>query len=530
MLARAFAFFERIYPTNDEAVKERKNLKKRKEILRRQKKLMEEEINQKWRITMGIDIPKKLKGTFLIENITRRNVWMEDNFIFNEIKKQFPDEIFHPIDCYVLKWQPPNSYFQTIIPMNDAALQENAILIVNSLLKPQQDTLLFHFTTLDPSLPLYAPRVHPSSLLSYRTKNEVLKKLSDFFLQGKISVEEIQQILTCDVLVWKNALYNLLPEDEQIYHTYLNEKPIEEIQNQTKAKDIQSDYIAEHITLAQYEQFMYPERFHKQQIESMNYPLPIEGIDCVICGQEKQGVIKCYTCDNMVCVACVRRVFQGEHNNTTAATTNNPSDIPHMRQSFLLMHHRFCMKLGELPVFQLEILSEPVYLKTFRTTARTAVITALTPNYQPDYDDFAPLPEDEEDEEEKNRLLAIQRAHEEAEQSRIRQLLLENPYELQQLQRQYDERMKRLERQKKHLLDLCVKIADVSQHTEAFITRNKRLKEESRAKLIKSIQIPLQEIGNELETLQETVPGEYLPALQVKVQSGLNQVEELLDM
>jgi hypothetical protein len=636
MLKSAFQLFESLYKVDEAKKKEREELKRKKEILERQTKLLEQEINQKWRVVMGNDIPKKLKGTFIIENITRRNVWMEDFYIYNEVKKRFPDEIFHPPHMYVLKWQPPNSYFQSIIPLHNPQLQENAILIVSALLKPQQEQILFHFTTFDPSLPLYAPRVHPASLVSYRAKNEVLKKLSDFFLQGKISVEEIQQILTCQEDVWKNALFNLLPEDEQVYHTYLNEKPIEEIQMQTKAKEIQNDYIAGNITLTQYEQFMFPDRFKKQQIESMDYPLPVKGIECVICGRPKKGVIKCYTCDNKVCCLCVRKLFLGEDitdeqyeeddredeedesedvksqedasedkkedklgeekdkekekqgekedekevaaateeeesstskakekakadrkkqrlieklkkqqsskrnvtfqssarldtTTTTAGeeTGEDPMAKKKKRQSFLLMHHKYCMKLGELPEIQLEIVPEPVYLKTFRTTTRTAIMHALTPQFKPDYDDFAPLPEDEEDDEEQARLRRLQLQAEEAEQQRKLKFLLENPPELLQLQEQFEERMKKFEKQKKNYLDLVNKIADTS-HTEAFITRNKRLKDEATVKMMKSIQKPLQEIAEELESM--TTPGNTLPAVKEKVTKALESIQELFDM
>jgi hypothetical protein len=107
-----------ILPTNDPKEKAiRAEKKRKKEICERQKKLQEKEVIQEWRIAMGSEIPKKMKDTFMIKNVTRRNVWMEENFVFNLIKEQFPDEVFHPIDKYALKWQPPGSYFQVIVPL-----------------------------------------------------------------------------------------------------------------------------------------------------------------------------------------------------------------------------------------------------------------------------------------------------------------------------------------------------------------------------------------------------------------------------
>ena len=100
-------------------------------------------------------------------------------------------------------------------------------------------------------------------------------------------------------------MYNYLPEDEQVYHTYLNDKPpIEEL-----GKPLHKSYYDGDITLEQYENMKYPDRKKQKDIESMEYPLPFTGSDCIICGDEKAGAIKCYTCDNMVCVDCIKDVF-----------------------------------------------------------------------------------------------------------------------------------------------------------------------------------------------------------------------------
>eukprot|EP01031_Cornospumella_fuschlensis_P029820 gene29820-36007_t len=281
--------------------------KKKKDIIKRQKQLEKEEIIQEWTIAVGKEIPKKRKDCFKVKNVSRRNVWMEDLFIFNQIKAHFPDEIFHPPSQYILKWQPVGSYFQTIVKLDDPALQENAVMEMNKMTKAQQKKMLFLFTTLDPAANMFAPKVHPSSLVSYRTKNEVLKKLSEYFLQGKISVDDIEQILLCSPDVWSNSLYNYLPEDEQVYHQYLNEKIVHEDPNKSIAKK----FLDEEITLKEYEDLRFPERKAKTDRDNMFYPLPFEGTDCIICGEEKTGVVKCHTCDNMVCKPCIRSAFHG---------------------------------------------------------------------------------------------------------------------------------------------------------------------------------------------------------------------------
>jgi hypothetical protein len=163
---------------------------KKQEILKRQEEMMKAEINQTWKIAMGTKLPEKMKDLTLIQNVTRRNVWMEDNYVFNQIKSQFPNEVFHSIDKYVLRWLPPGSNFQVIVPLNDSKLQENAILMVNQLLPLEQDRVIFQLTTLDPTLTLFAEKIHPASLVSYRTKIEVLKNYPNFFFKEKLQYKK----------------------------------------------------------------------------------------------------------------------------------------------------------------------------------------------------------------------------------------------------------------------------------------------------------------------------------------------------
>ena len=68
---------------------------------------------------------------------------------------------------------------------------------------------------------LFAEKVHPASLVSYRTRNEVLGKLCEYFLEGKIENDELNEIMASHFDAWKKALYNYLPADEQVFHEYL---------------------------------------------------------------------------------------------------------------------------------------------------------------------------------------------------------------------------------------------------------------------------------------------------------------------
>src|SRR5690242_18211438 len=107
---------------------------------------------------------------------------------------------------------------------------------------------------------MYAEKVHPSSLISYRTKNSVLKKLSELFIDGRIDVADMQSVFTCGQDVWSSTLYNLLPEDEQIYHTYLNERKIPVAETH---KALAKSYIDGDISLQEYDAQKYPDRKEK---------------------------------------------------------------------------------------------------------------------------------------------------------------------------------------------------------------------------------------------------------------------------
>ncbi|RYH13683.1 hypothetical protein EON65_35050 [archaeon] len=504
--------------------------KTKKDILKRQKQLEKEEVVQEWCIAVGKEIPKKKKDCFLVKNITRRNVWMEDLFIFNQIKAQFPDEIFHPPSQYVLKWQPVGSYFQTIVKLDDPALQENAVMEMNKMNKVQQKKMLFLFTTLDPAANMFAPKVHPSSLVSYRTKNEVLKKLSEYFLQGKISVDDIEQILLCSPDVWSNSLYNYLPEDEQVYHQYLNEKIVHEDPNKSIAKK----FLDEEITLKEYEDLRFPERKAKADRDNMFYPLLFEGTDCIICGEEKSGVVKCHTCDNMVCKACIRTVFHGvtsksekirsanaiKSKQSNVVMTSEEADKP-QRQSFLLLHHRYCMRLGALPEVQLEVIPEPGYLREFRKTTRVEILKRFNPDRY--FEDDILLAEYDEEEIEQKRLQALKLQLQEEEEKRI--LALQNPAELQEKRKLYEEKKRRLDKIKKDLLEAAAKAADTSR-AEQYVARNKRIKNELLDKIEKQLYPSILELHRQVGVM--SLPGEFLPSLLRDVHGLMKSAEEVL--
>lgn len=314
------------------------------EIIKKHKKLIKEEINQSWQIVFGdITNPKKF-DIYKVNDITIRNIWMEDMYLYNSIKKLRPEENFHKSEQYVLKWKPPNSYYQCVIPLSDFVIQESVVLEIAKLRKARQKKLIFSFVPVLPDMKLFAEKTHPAALVEFKTKNAVLKKISDMFLEGKLPISELQHIFSCDYTIWKIALYNLLPPDWQAYHEYLNVPPDKEVTD----RDMEKSYLNDEITLKEYEGFKYPERKELNEMRALQYPLPPQYSLCVICGEHDIGIVRCLNCENMACVACVRRVF----------LDNKTGD-----GSFMLMHHKYCLRLGSLKPIKLELKQEPAFLR-----------------------------------------------------------------------------------------------------------------------------------------------------------------------
>ena len=102
----------------------------KEEICKRQSALEASEVRLEWIMVFGSTVPKKKKDTFILKNITRRNVWMETDFLYNQIKAFKSDELFHPKEKYALQWQPKGSLFRLVIPLDDPQVQENAIKLL----------------------------------------------------------------------------------------------------------------------------------------------------------------------------------------------------------------------------------------------------------------------------------------------------------------------------------------------------------------------------------------------------------------
>ncbi|CAM9778135.1 unnamed protein product, partial [Ectocarpus fasciculatus] len=278
-----------------------------------------------WRFVFGTAVPRKRKEIRKITDITLRNVWMEELFLFSQIEKFRPDEVFHAADKYVLMYKPPNSPFTMHVSLSDRGLQEEAVRTIAALPKKKRKRLLFHFVTADQAMPMFGVKVHKASLVTYRGRTEVLNKLCDLYIVGRVPLAEFNSTMDGGYEGWKQTVYNFLPPDEQEFHKYLCKPSIKHV-----VKSNERRYMDDDITLEEYEDLKYPERKERKDMEALEYPRPYDNGACVIC-KSPLGLIKCLQCPNKVCKSCIIKEFL-DHETSTG--------------SFMLVHRKFCMRFG----------------------------------------------------------------------------------------------------------------------------------------------------------------------------------------
>ena len=332
--------------------KERAEKLEKKLTLLRQKQIEQFEVNQTWSFVYGTVKPENKKQLLQIKEITYRNIWMEENFLYNQIVALNPAESFHSPDKYALQWQPPDSVFRLFIPLDNRQIQADALKKMQSLLPKQRKRMIFFLAPIRADMDLFAPRIHPSASESFRDRPSVLRKLCQKYMEGALSLEDFGDIIEAGYTTWQIALFNLLDEEEQQFHRYLLKPPPKVIK-----KSLEKQYLDDDITLQQYDDEKFPIRKRKKDEEAMDYPLPYTYGRCIICQVDNNALIKCLHCTNLVCISCIERVF------LNPATSEG---------SFLLLHRRHCTKFGSFPQIVIDVAPEPAYLRELRHTGRIA--------------------------------------------------------------------------------------------------------------------------------------------------------------
>ena len=348
-----FAVKEYIRKRNDpERKKARQEALDKNLVILKQKKIEQFETRQEWNVVFGKEKPAKKKDLLKFKDVTLRNIWMEENFIYNQAVRMNPGEILHKPEEYALEWRPPDSAFRVMIHISDQKAQADTLQRISYYPKPLQKSIIFYFTTLSKNKDLFGEKVHPSASESFHDRPSVLRKLCQKYMMGAVSLEDFNMILEAGYNTWKVALYNLLDEEEQSYHPYLQNPP-----PKVSKKSLERQYLDDNIDLQRYEDLKFPARKAKKDEESLSYPRPYDTKKCIICKEDDVAIVKCLHCSNYACPKCISKVF---------------IDKETAEGSFLLLHRRFCTRLGAFPVVVPQTEPEPAYLRELRATGSLA--------------------------------------------------------------------------------------------------------------------------------------------------------------
>ena len=306
---------------------------------------------------------------------------MEEAYLFEQIKSTFPSENFHDITKYQLAWMPPYSSTMTYIPLHEIELQESMYhYCSNHHQASKNPEIIFFLITSHPSISIFAPKVHPASLVSYRTKLEIFNKLCDQYSKGLILLNELHDILLHGVNVWKKVLYRNLPEDERVFHEYLNEPVVSA--PKINENNVEQLYVEGEVPFNVFHDLKFAERAKVRDRELLSYPRPYAQSACVVCAGD-DGVIQCRACENRVCTNCVLRLYGDSH---------------HILESNILTLHRYhCLKRSKVAVISAYVVPPPSYLTELRLTGREAALALLPPLEPPsEAEDFSSSEEGEE--------------------------------------------------------------------------------------------------------------------------------------
>mmetsp|Transcript_64 Transcript_64/g.124 ORF Transcript_64/g.124 Transcript_64/m.124 type:complete len:540 (-) Transcript_64:163-1782(-) len=315
----------------------------------KQQKIEQFETNQSWNVVFGKEKPAvKNKDLPKFTNMTYRNIWMDDSFIYDQAVRLNPSEVLHSAKEYSLEWQPPDSTFRVMVGLTDQKAQADTLRRISFYPKPLQNNIVFYFTTVSKNMDLFGEKVHPSASESYHDRPSVLRKLCEKYMIGAMKLDDLNMILEAGYSTWKIALFNLLDEEEQTYHPYLQQPPPKIFK-----KSLERRYLDDNINLQQYEDLKFPIRKAKKDEEAMSYPRPYTYVTCIMCKEPDSAIVKCLHCSNMVCPNCIVKTFLNEETS---------------EGSFLLLHRRYCVRLGAFPIMTPAVEPEPGYLRELRMT------------------------------------------------------------------------------------------------------------------------------------------------------------------
>lgn len=104
-----------------------------------------------------------------------------------------------------------------------------------------------------------------------------------------------------------------------------------------------------HALEQEYRDQKYPEQKERRLADQLTYPRPYATGQCVVCGSD-DATIRCVKCHHKICKGCIDRLLGPKHHVHSA-----PGPL-------VLIHRRYCLKLGSIPIRETPPAVEPEIL------------------------------------------------------------------------------------------------------------------------------------------------------------------------
>lgn len=318
--------------------------RKKDKLVRRVDKLAAKEKKlttwQVWPVAV-VDESSGINTVVMLNEVSTRNIIMETDFLFTAIRAQFPNALFFDCGYYQLVWRPPGSEYQMTLGLDDPPSQEVAVDIIRRLLPHEKGAVMFTLTPKTPGAPMFQQEVPKYALNDYSTHALVLASLMERYTNGDFDVFDLKVLMQQSLDDQRKFLHSLLPKEEQQYHMYLLEPTVVR-----KEKTLEQRFMESAISIDEYRDLKYPEQKARRLAEKLTYPQPYDTAPCVVC-RDASATIACVKCPNKICTRCIERLLGANH------------DVHSVPGPLVLLHRRYCLKLGSIPIRERPVVVEP---------------------------------------------------------------------------------------------------------------------------------------------------------------------------
>ncbi|KAH8062994.1 hypothetical protein JL721_8614 [Aureococcus anophagefferens] len=289
---------------------------------------------QNWRVSFGAAKPKR-KRTKVVMGLTKEAIEADrtGGYLHERLLEVVAPQNLFGADYYFIESSRAYKEFATI----PTKIQRRLILKVI----PRDP---------DPDTPVFDHRPAKTVKTQLKTRAAMTRYLVDLYTRDEFSLKQLGECMTHKMPDLRGVVHDQVPAHEKEEHGYLiaaNRAAKEsEIPNfkgsflgrfplaakdKNKRLTLEQRYMSDEIDLLAYGDLRDPERKEKRLHDMAVYPLPERMYTCVVCAKPESAVIKCMECNNRTCRDCMYAKF-----------INCPDD-----RAFVLLHHIYCLKLGE---------------------------------------------------------------------------------------------------------------------------------------------------------------------------------------